>query len=331
MRPAASRARDRPLRPDRRRQDRRRDRARRAPARTRASDPVAVSADALQVYRGLEMLTGRRRARGAGARSSTGCVSFLPVDADVQRRRSTPSSPTPRSTALLAAGRAADRGRRHRPVPARRARRPRPAPPPPDGVRERWSARARAPRPGGAARRLAQRAPWAARADRRPPTASRIVRALELLDAGRARAARAARTSCGPRETRHPTRLVGLVMDREALYARIDARVDAMVAAGAREEVPRRRRRRRLGDRAQGARLRRAADGRRRGDEAPHAQLRQAPADVDAQARPASSCVDVTGRDAGDVAGGSARRLRPPRARCARCASRSGRRSATTT
>jgi tRNA dimethylallyltransferase len=38
-------------------------------------------------------------------------------------------------------------------------------------------------------------------------------------------------------DTRHPTRLVGLVMDRDALYARIDARVDEMVAAGAVEEV----------------------------------------------------------------------------------------------
>ena len=38
-------------------------------------------------------------------------------------------------------------------------------------------------------------------------------------------------------DTRHPTRLVGLVMDRDALYARIDARVDAMVAAGAAREV----------------------------------------------------------------------------------------------
>ena len=36
---------------------------------------------------------------------------------------------------------------------------------------------------------------------------------------------------------RHPTLLAGLTMEREALYARIDARVDAMVAAGAREEV----------------------------------------------------------------------------------------------
>ena len=38
---------------------------------------------------------------------------------------------------------------------------------------------------------------------------------------------------------RRPTLLVGLTMDREALYARIDARVDAMLAAGAAEEVRR--------------------------------------------------------------------------------------------
>ena len=40
-------------------------------------------------------------------------------------------------------------------------------------------------------------------------------------------------------ELRHPTLLAGLSMEREALYARIDARVDAIVAAGAREEVRR--------------------------------------------------------------------------------------------
>ena len=37
--------------------------------------------------------------------------------------------------------------------------------------------------------------------------------------------------------TRHPTLLVGLTLDRVELYARVDARVDAMLAAGAREEV----------------------------------------------------------------------------------------------
>jgi tRNA dimethylallyltransferase len=38
---------------------------------------------------------------------------------------------------------------------------------------------------------------------------------------------------------RHPTVLCGLVMERAALYARIDARVDELVAAGARAEVER--------------------------------------------------------------------------------------------
>ena len=38
---------------------------------------------------------------------------------------------------------------------------------------------------------------------------------------------------------RHSTLLVGLVLEREQLYERIDARVDAMVAAGAQDEVRR--------------------------------------------------------------------------------------------
>lgn len=38
-------------------------------------------------------------------------------------------------------------------------------------------------------------------------------------------------------DMRRPTLLVGLVMERAALYARIDARVDAMLAAGVRDEV----------------------------------------------------------------------------------------------
>jgi tRNA dimethylallyltransferase len=40
-------------------------------------------------------------------------------------------------------------------------------------------------------------------------------------------------------ETRHPTKIFGLDMDREQLYARIDARTEAIVAAGARDEVVR--------------------------------------------------------------------------------------------
>jgi tRNA dimethylallyltransferase len=40
-------------------------------------------------------------------------------------------------------------------------------------------------------------------------------------------------------ETRHPTRIFGLDMDRARLYERIDARVDAIVAAGGEEEARR--------------------------------------------------------------------------------------------
>jgi tRNA dimethylallyltransferase len=40
-------------------------------------------------------------------------------------------------------------------------------------------------------------------------------------------------------ETRHPTVIFGLTMEREQLYRRIDERVDAIVAAGAEEEVRR--------------------------------------------------------------------------------------------
>ena len=39
--------------------------------RERGEDPVAVSADAMQVYAGLPILTGAADAGGAGARSST--------------------------------------------------------------------------------------------------------------------------------------------------------------------------------------------------------------------------------------------------------------------
>jgi tRNA dimethylallyltransferase len=38
-------------------------------------------------------------------------------------------------------------------------------------------------------------------------------------------------------QTRHPTAIFGLDMDRRELYERIDARTEAIVAAGAREEV----------------------------------------------------------------------------------------------
>ena len=115
------------------------------------------------------------------------------------------------------------------------------------------------------------------------------MRALELLDAGEL-PSRATRRAPEPSqlwsaELRHPTLLAGLTMEREALYARIDARVRAMLAAGAREEV-RRAHAAGASDTARKALgFEELLSGRRGGDEAAHAQLRQAPAHLDAQAR----------------------------------------------
>ena len=64
------------------------------------------------------------------------------------------------------------------------------------------------------------------------------MRALELLDAGELE------PPDGPSqlwrgELRHPTLLAGLTMRRDALYQRIDERVESMVARGAAEEARR--------------------------------------------------------------------------------------------
>ncbi len=70
------------------------------------------------------------------------------------------------------------------------------------------------------------------------------MRALELLDAGELQAptekeGAEGRSQLWSEEVRRPTLLVGLTMEREALYAQIDARVEAMLKAGVREEVRR--------------------------------------------------------------------------------------------
>jgi tRNA dimethylallyltransferase len=82
---------------------------------------------------------------------------------------------------------------------------------------------------------LRRRAPWAA-ASIAPTDRQRIVRALELEAIG-ALEPPPESNQLWTTETRHPTRVIGLVMEREALYERIERRVDAMVAAGAIEEV----------------------------------------------------------------------------------------------
>jgi tRNA dimethylallyltransferase len=106
--------------------------------------------------------------------------------------------------------------------------------PPPPGVRERLEAAIEERGAPALHRELAARAPRMARGIE-PTDRTRVARALELLEldgaAGHVDSDRESQLWSG--EMRHPTLLVGLTMRRERLYQRIDARVEAMVAAGA--------------------------------------------------------------------------------------------------
>jgi tRNA dimethylallyltransferase len=203
--------------------------------RARGERPVAVSADALQVYRGLEILTGVPQ-RAERARLEHRLISFVPVDT----RFSVGEYATlahAEIDGLLAEGATpivvGGTGLYLRAALAQLELRP----PPPEGVREHWEAELRARGPEALHAQLTLLAPWAAGAIE-PRDRHRVVRALELHDQG------ALESSQGPNrlwtaDTRHPTRLAGLIRDRDELYARIEARVDAMVQRGALEEVRR--------------------------------------------------------------------------------------------
>lgn len=205
--------------------------------RADGEDPVAVSADALQVYAGLETLTGAATA-AQRARLEHRLVGFLPVtetfSAGAFARRAHAEI-----DALLATGRrpivVGGTGLYLRAALATLDLRP----PPATGARERWNAELAARGAPGLHAVLAARDPHAAAAVR-PSDAQRIVRTLELLDAAAPLPpAPGTPSRLWTADTRHPTLLVGLTMDRDALYARIDERVEAMVAAGAAEEVRR--------------------------------------------------------------------------------------------
>ena len=203
--------------------------------RARGEDPVAVSADALQVYAGLEILTGAAGSEHR-ARLEHRLLSFLPVDATFSAGHYAELAHSEIDD-LLAAGRrplvVGGTGLYLRAALTEMDFRP----PPPAGVRERWQAELEARGAAALHAELAEHAPWAA-AGIDPADRQRIVRALELLEVGELEPM-AGESELWTSSVRRPTLLVGLVMDREPLYARIDARVEAMVAAGAEEEVRR--------------------------------------------------------------------------------------------
>ncbi|HVR06286.1 MAG TPA: tRNA (adenosine(37)-N6)-dimethylallyltransferase MiaA [Solirubrobacteraceae bacterium] len=203
--------------------------------RKHGEQPVAVSADALQVYAGLEILTGVATA-AERARLEHRLVSFLPPDASFSAGQYAELAHA-EIDALLAAGRrplvVGGTGLYLRAALTELDLKP----PPPEGLRERLLAELERRGPKTLHARLATAAPWAAQ-NIEPTDRQRIVRALELLAAGELEPPEGP-SQLWTAETRHPTLLIGLVMEREQLYARIDARVEQMLAAGVREEVAR--------------------------------------------------------------------------------------------
>jgi tRNA dimethylallyltransferase len=204
--------------------------------RADGENPIAISADALQVYRGLETLTG---AAGAAERARLEHRLLGFVD--------------PRET--FSAGEFADRA--HAEIDAALGADRRPLvvggtglylqaaltdlelrPPPDPDVRARVQARLEAAGPEALHAELADRAPVTAAAID-PRDRTRVGRALELLEMGEDPAPTGADSRLWTADLRHPTLLVGLTMRRDALYERIDARVDELVAAGAATEAQR--------------------------------------------------------------------------------------------
>jgi tRNA dimethylallyltransferase len=202
--------------------------------RARGERPVAVSADALQVYRGLEIVSGAASAADQ-ARLEHRLISIVPV--------------TERFSVAQYAERA------HAEIDALLAEGARPIvvggtglylraalaeldlrPPPPPGVREALMEDAAERGTEALHADLASKAPAVA-AVIDPRDRHRVVRALELDAQGALDDEPRADNQLWTQDTRRPTRLVALTMDRDELHERISQRVDAMVAAGAVAEV----------------------------------------------------------------------------------------------
>ncbi|MBD0283258.1 MAG: tRNA (adenosine(37)-N6)-dimethylallyltransferase MiaA [Thermoleophilaceae bacterium] len=204
--------------------------------RRRGEDPLAISADALQVYRGLEALTGAATA-DERARLEHRLVSFVEV------------------METFSAGEFAARARGEIDAALAGGRRPivvggtglylqaaltdlELRPPPEPSIRARIEAEVAARGSEALHAELAARVPAAA-ATIRPSDRTRVIRALELVEMGEQPALAGDESRLWTAALRHPMLLCGLVMERAELYRRIDARVEAMVAAGAAEAVRR--------------------------------------------------------------------------------------------
>ncbi len=187
---------------------------------------VLIAADAMQVYRGLPILTNQPA-------ESTELVAIWPLDHD-----GSVGDYAPRAHELIDRMLVANRppivvGGTGLYLRAALAELDIP-PPAPAGTRQRFEALYARDEGHSAHALLTERDPETARAvhvnDRR-----RVVRALELTEVGRA--LRPAAPRLWTEATRHPTLIVGLDLAPEVLAERIALRSREMMAGGAREEA----------------------------------------------------------------------------------------------
>jgi tRNA dimethylallyltransferase len=197
--------------------------------RERGEDPVAVNCDSIQVYRGLETLSGAASAEER-ERLEHRLLSFVEPGEEFSAGRYAEAAHE-EIDSLLAEGRrpvvVGGTGLYLRAALADLDLRP----PVPPEIREEVE------------REVAARGPEALHAELDPALVQsvdpndrkRVARLTELARAGIEAAAGG--EGVWTAELRRPTLLIGLTIDRERLAGRIDARVDAMIAAGAAEEA----------------------------------------------------------------------------------------------
>jgi tRNA dimethylallyltransferase len=197
--------------------------------RERGEDPVAVNCDSIQVYRGLEVLSGAASAEERG-RLQHRLLSFVDPAEEFSAGRYAEAAHA-EIDSLLAGGRrpivVGGTGLYLRAALSDLDLRP----PVPQEIRSQVE------------REIAERGPAALHRELDPDLAQtvdpndrkRIARLTELARAGIEAEPDSERLWTA--ELRHPSLLVGLTMDREELARRIDLRVDEMIAAGAAEEV----------------------------------------------------------------------------------------------
>lgn len=199
--------------------------------RERGEDPVAISCDAIQVYAGLEVLSGAASAEEQ-ARLEHRLLAIVPIDGEFSAGRFAGLAHG-EIDQLIAEGRrpilVGGTGLYMRAALAELEMRP----PVPSAVRAEVDAETAA----RGSPTLHAELPEELASGVHPNDAKRIARLTALTRLGIA--PHASGEGLWSEGLRHPSTLVGLVTDRDQLRARIEARVEEMVRLGAAEEVRR--------------------------------------------------------------------------------------------